>query len=303
MKVKNDVEVLINGRKYTICGFESAEYLQKVATYINSKYAEFKDKSYYHTLDVELRNILLAINIADDYFKADKDNKSMKRDNERKDKMVLDMKHEIMESQSQSEAVTIQIEELRARCEKAEKEIVAWNVKCQETTSKATALEEQLKQSQSENSANSARLEDTLAQVSKLENEKARLESQVESLNVQIKDQELKAADQKKQQSSKLAKAKETAKNEKEVAIAKVEKAKEAEIAKLKKEQEAQLDKLKKEHETAITKAVEETKKENEDTAALLDEYADENEELKAKLEAAERRITELESRNRRGKR
>jgi len=72
MKNKNDVEVLINGRKYTICGFESAEYLQKVATYINSKYMEFKDKDYYYSLDMDLRNILLAVNIADDYFKARK---------------------------------------------------------------------------------------------------------------------------------------------------------------------------------------------------------------------------------------
>lgn len=303
MKVKNDVEVLINGRKYTICGFESAEYLQKVATYINSKYAEFKAKSYYHTLDVELRNILLAINIADDYFKANKDNESMKKDNERKDKMVLDMKHEIMESQSQSEAATTQLDELRARCEKAEKEIVAWNVKCQETTTKANSLEEQLKQTEAENSANSARLEDTLAQVSKLENEKARLESQIEALKVQMKDQETKNSDLKKQHSSKMAKAKETAKSEKETAVAKVEKLRETEISKLKKEQEAELSKLKKENEAAIVKAVEEAKKENEDTAALLDEYADENEELKAKLEAAERRITDLESRNRRGKR
>ena len=63
MKNKNDVEVLINGRRYTICGFESAEYLQKVATYINSKYAEFKNQDYYYNLDMELRSILLAIKI------------------------------------------------------------------------------------------------------------------------------------------------------------------------------------------------------------------------------------------------
>ncbi len=292
MKVKNDVEVLINGRKYTICGFESAEYLQKVATYINGKYAEFKDKSYYHTLDVELRNILLAINIADDYFKADKENKSMKRDNERKDKMVLDMKHEIMESQSQSEAVTTQVEELRARCEKAEKEIVAWNVKCQETVSKATSLEEKLKQSEAEKNANAARLEDTMSQVAKLEDEKARLESQVEALQVQLKDQESKTADLKKQHSTKLAKAKENAKAEQEATIAKMEKA-----------HESALSKAAKQATEKMSRELTDIKKDHEDTAALLDEYADENEELKAKLEAAERRIKDLESKTRRGKR
>ena len=47
MKSKNDVDVLINGRKYTLCGFESADYIQKVATYINSKLSEFQKKEYY----------------------------------------------------------------------------------------------------------------------------------------------------------------------------------------------------------------------------------------------------------------
>ena len=32
MKKKNDVEVLIDGRKYTLCGFESPEYIQKIAS-------------------------------------------------------------------------------------------------------------------------------------------------------------------------------------------------------------------------------------------------------------------------------
>ena len=55
MKSKNDVDVLINGRKYTLCGFESADYIQKVATYINSKLSEFQKKEY--SLDSALRTL------------------------------------------------------------------------------------------------------------------------------------------------------------------------------------------------------------------------------------------------------
>ena len=42
MNTKNDVEVIINGRTYIISGYESSEYMQKIATHINSKYDEFK---------------------------------------------------------------------------------------------------------------------------------------------------------------------------------------------------------------------------------------------------------------------
>ena len=37
MSSKNRAEVLIDGKIYTLSGYESEEYLQKVATYINSK--------------------------------------------------------------------------------------------------------------------------------------------------------------------------------------------------------------------------------------------------------------------------
>ena len=122
MKNKNDVEVLINGRRYTICGFESAEYLQKVATYINSKYAEFKNQDYYYNLDMELRSILLAINIADDYFKTEKEKQSLTRENEHKDKIILDMKHEVSDKEKEND-------DLRQKLEAAEKRITELEAK------------------------------------------------------------------------------------------------------------------------------------------------------------------------------
>ncbi len=41
MAAKTDAEVLIGGKVYTLCGYESEEYLQKVASYINNKLAEY----------------------------------------------------------------------------------------------------------------------------------------------------------------------------------------------------------------------------------------------------------------------
>lgn len=241
MKNKNDVEVLINGRRYTICGFESAEYLQKVATYINSKYSEFKDKDYYYSLDMDLRNILLAINIADDYFKAEKEIKSIQKDNERKDKMVLDMKHEVLENKSSTEKTVQKNDALKEELEEAEKKIVELNVKNEDNAAKASALEEKLREVEAENSANAAKLEDALARAEKLENENSRLKKKNDTQNDKVKSLEAASEELKKKYESESA------------------------------EKQAGLE--------------------------------TENKELKAKLEAAERRITDLENRNRRGKR
>ena len=42
MASKTDTEVLIGGKVFTLSGYESEEYLQRVAAYINSKMAEYK---------------------------------------------------------------------------------------------------------------------------------------------------------------------------------------------------------------------------------------------------------------------
>ena len=72
MSSKNKTEVLIAGKIYTLSGYESEEYLQKVATYINNKLAEFKKLDGYNHQTKENKSILLELNIADDYFKAKK---------------------------------------------------------------------------------------------------------------------------------------------------------------------------------------------------------------------------------------
>lgn len=233
MESKNDVEVLINGKRYTICGFESEDYLQKVATYINSKYTEFKQQDYYYNLDLDLRNILLAINIADDYFKIKKENEALMRDSERKDQMVLDMKHEVLDAQSKSDDVVSRKDELKGQLDDAEKKIVELNIKNEDNTSKVASLEEKLAEAQTENSSHASKLETALAQVKKLESENSRLKKRNETLNDRVKTLGGKSDDP--------------------------------------------------------------------DTV-VREKYEKENAELQAKLAAAERRITDLESRNRRKK-
>lgn len=72
MKKRTDIDVIINNKRYTICGYESEEYLQKIANYINSKCADLKEQDNFRLLDSDMKSVLLQINIVDDYFKVKK---------------------------------------------------------------------------------------------------------------------------------------------------------------------------------------------------------------------------------------
>ena len=61
-------DVLIGGKVYSLAGAD-AEHLQRVAALLNSKLAEVRGTAGYKNLDPEYRELLLNLNLADEYFK------------------------------------------------------------------------------------------------------------------------------------------------------------------------------------------------------------------------------------------
>lgn len=124
MNKMNNVEVIINNKRYTLRGYESEEYLQKVATYINNKHAEFKKHDSYKMLDPEMRNILMEINIADDYYKVRGQVKELELENESKGNEIYELKHELVSTQTKLEAAYKEIETLKHELNEAQKKII-----------------------------------------------------------------------------------------------------------------------------------------------------------------------------------
>ena len=131
MSSKNKTQVIIAGKIYTLSGYESEEYLQRVATYLNSKISEFKNKDGYARLSPEMRGILLNLNTADDYFKMKKKVDELEKELSEKDRDIYDLKHEL---------ITAQI-----RLENAEKENSSLEEKNVQLQKESIQLEAQLK--------------------------------------------------------------------------------------------------------------------------------------------------------------
>lgn len=124
MATKNDTEVIINGKIYTLSGYESEEYLQKVASYINNKITIFKQEDSYRRQTSDVQRTLLELNIADDYFKAKKQADSIENDLESKDKQLYDIKHELIAAQIKNETLEKETEGLREKVNELEKNII-----------------------------------------------------------------------------------------------------------------------------------------------------------------------------------
>ena len=112
MANKVDIPVVINGKVYTLSGYEGEDYLQNVATYINGKIAECKTSDQYRRMNTEYQGILLALNIADDYFKAKNQADSMVTEDSNKEQQLYDLRHEVIESQIKLESSARMIENI-----------------------------------------------------------------------------------------------------------------------------------------------------------------------------------------------
>ena len=132
MSQKTDTEVIIGGKVFTLSGYESEAYLQKVASYINNKLAEYNKVDSFKRLPGDMQNVLLQLNVADDYFKAKKQIELLEEDIRNKEKELYDLKHELIASQ--------------IKLENAEKAAKDAQVETNENTRKIMRLEAELKE-------------------------------------------------------------------------------------------------------------------------------------------------------------
>lgn len=114
MSAKTSAEVVIDGKVYTLSGYEGEEYLQKVAAYINNKISEYDAIEDFRHLTLNMKSTYIQLNIADDYFKAKSHVEKLEKDLEIKEKEIYDLKHELISNQIKAESAEASLKELEA---------------------------------------------------------------------------------------------------------------------------------------------------------------------------------------------
>ena len=124
MSSKTDTEVIIGGKVLTLSGYESEEYLQKVASYINNKLNEYNKVDSFRRQPMDKQSVLLQLNIADDYFKAKKQINILEEELQAKEKELYDLKHELISAQIKLESSQEQVRNLQQDLNENAKKVV-----------------------------------------------------------------------------------------------------------------------------------------------------------------------------------
>ena len=124
MAGKTDTEVIIGGKVLTLSGYESEEYLQRVASYINNKIAEYNRVESFRRQPLDRQSTLLQLNIADDYFKAKKQIDDQDEELKVKEKELYDLKHELIASQIKLESMEKNVKNMQNEMNENAKKII-----------------------------------------------------------------------------------------------------------------------------------------------------------------------------------
>ena len=132
MDTKNYTQVLIDGKIYTLGGTEDEAYLQKAASYVNEKIATMHAIPGFSKQSADYQQLMLLLNIADDYFKAKENADQMEEQKDRMEKETYSLKHELVSTQMKLDGVLRdlkerqrQLQELSAKLSKTERELRA----------------------------------------------------------------------------------------------------------------------------------------------------------------------------------
>ena len=124
MSTKTDTEVISGGKVFTLSGYESEEYLQKVASYINNKMSEYAKVESYKRQPLDMQNVLLQLNIADDYFKAKRQISLLEEEIQGKEKELYNLKHELIATQIKLENTEKNVKSLQGELNESAKKII-----------------------------------------------------------------------------------------------------------------------------------------------------------------------------------
>ena len=112
MDSRTYTDVIIAGKVYTLGGYESEEYLQKIAGYLNGKNSELRKVDGFLRQTPDYQKILMQLNVADDYFKASEELAEVKETAEAQEKELYALKHQLVTVQMKLEKLRREMDQM-----------------------------------------------------------------------------------------------------------------------------------------------------------------------------------------------
>ncbi|HAZ91396.1 MAG TPA: cell division protein ZapA [Eubacterium sp.] len=118
------VSVVIDGSVIKLSSGDDEEYIQKVASYINGKISECKTSPSFKKQTRDMQDMIIKLNIADDYLKAKKRVEELEAELSAKNDEIYNLRHDTIALQIKADAANAEIETLKSEVNRYQKNVV-----------------------------------------------------------------------------------------------------------------------------------------------------------------------------------
>ena len=136
----NKTKVVICGEVLTIKSRESSDHLFKLASYVDEKLSNTIAKSTRAAVDERMRTLLIALNIADDYFKSQDALENLQRKQKTYDLDAMQLHEEIENITKERDDLLEELEALKDVISKLEAKIEAYELDEEEEQSSILSM-------------------------------------------------------------------------------------------------------------------------------------------------------------------
>lgn len=123
---QNRTNITIAGKSYQLAGQESGDYLSRLAEYIEGKYQEFSQDVSFRSQSVDKQQLLLQINIADDYFKSKEQISVYVRQCAEKDAQIRELEQKIADMKTRYDNVQSEMKKLQGAYQQMKGQMVQY---------------------------------------------------------------------------------------------------------------------------------------------------------------------------------
>lgn len=116
--------MVIDGKVYMLAGNGSEPYMQRIASYVDGKIRELKQQSDYGKLPQEYKSILLALNIAEDYYKLQDEFNIFNQEHQENKQEFYKLKQEMVDKEMRIDTANKLVIEYKTKVNELQKRII-----------------------------------------------------------------------------------------------------------------------------------------------------------------------------------
>ena len=124
MENKAKLSVVIDGKVYMLSGGNSEAYMQRIASYVDSKIRELKLQSGYNKLPQEYKSILLSLNITEELFKLQDEINIFNQEHLENEQELYRLKQEIVDKEMRIDTANKLVIEYKTKVNEMQKRII-----------------------------------------------------------------------------------------------------------------------------------------------------------------------------------